>query len=167
MSNPEATFLELEDHVGAEHTHTQTETPAGVVVIEENDRAGDPGPLISQSLGIPIQTMAGGELITQFAHVNIEPSNAPCARDWQKAQTKDGVLACARIIPGTRVIETTAPPVVNVLQELHFRICDPPKALQGTRGRAASGGKPKRARKAKAKTATPPAAAGATTTQED
>ena len=127
---PALTYLRLLDTSGTAPTHTRT--PAGLEV--PNPRAGELDELNNIGVNIPIPTMVDGEIVNLTAPVSI--------RQAQKLEDGDvdvstRTLLRARIIPGTRIIETDCQPVIDLLQEMNFVHCDPPKTT--TRKPAAAG----------------------------
>lgn len=108
----DTTYLELVEGVGAEPTHLHG--TKGLIV--PNPKAGDPAPLTAIGVNIPMPTMSGKDVVTDVQKVVIR----------QAEQIGDNPLA-SRIIPGTRIVETTHPAVVNVLVDTgHYAVCDPP-----------------------------------------
>lgn len=101
-----------------------------------NERAGEPDPLTSIGLQIPVDTLvkdaAGKEHVLPVAsRVEIRPS----VQLGPPEKLVDDVFARARIIPGTRVVETDHPAVVNLLQQVGWAHCDPPKSEQSRTGK--------------------------------
>ncbi len=110
----ETTFLELLDHVGIEPSYRHHPDTGE---IEENPSAGEPGPLVEIGVQIPVPVMVGSD-------VGTETRTAPIQQHESLAEAGE---IKARIIPGTRIVETTAPAVVNVLISTgHYQQCDPP-----------------------------------------
>ncbi|MGH2878952.1 MAG: hypothetical protein ACRDK4_05010 [Solirubrobacteraceae bacterium] len=110
----QTTYLELVEGVGVEPTHVRDPKTGEE---KPHPKAGEPAPINHIGFQVPIPTMVEGELVMQTAAVTIsqEPSIDP-----------DNPVA-SRIIPGTRIVETNAPAVVNALLERgDFRLCDPP-----------------------------------------
>lgn len=113
-------FLELVEGVGMEPTHLHERDKHGD--HKENPKAGELGPLVRQGLPIPVPVQTdAGDVITQIRVCDIEP--AP--------EISAVTLIPARIIPGTRMIETISEPIAAALLQLGvFRICDPPATEQ-------------------------------------
>lgn len=110
----ETTFLELVEGVGVEPTHVR-DPKTGEETL--HPKAGDPGPLNHIGFQVPIPTMVGDDIVMQTAAVTI--AQAP-------AIDPDNPVA-SRIIPGSRIVETNAPAVVDaLLRRGDFRICDAP-----------------------------------------
>lgn len=115
MSN--TTYLELVEGVGVEPDFHHRENGLAV----PNPKAGDPAELREIGIRIPVPTMVGNEVINDARTVRIKPAPQIDPKDTLKS----------RIIPGTRVIETQAPAVVNALVSTgHYRVCDAPKSEQ-------------------------------------
>jgi hypothetical protein len=131
----ETTFLELLEGVGPESAFI-VDPKSGLDV--PNPKAGEPAPLTSVGVKIPFPTMVGKDVAEEQRTAEIVPL-PEIDPDWKARPVKDDtqVLACARIIPGTRIVETNAPPIVAALLASHWQECDPPK--QDTKARQAAG----------------------------
>ena len=129
----ETTFLELLEGVGKESDFKQDASG----LITPNPRAGEPAPLSCVSIKIPFPTMVGKEVVEEQRTAEII-ALPEIDEDWRARPVKAGVavLACARIIPGTRIIETNAPPVVEQLLNSHWQVCDPPVKARARSGEA-------------------------------
>jgi hypothetical protein len=114
----DSTYLELVEGVGVEadftrHHKTGLDIP--------NPKAGEPAPLCEIGIQIPVAVRIGNDVGTTTRSVQIKPLDSIDPDD----------PVASRIIPGTRIVETHAPAVVNVLVETgHYRQCDPPKTEQ-------------------------------------
>lgn len=125
---PEATltYLEALDHVGVVPSHyVDPETGLNV----PNPRAGEPDALNSIGINIPMPIMVGDDVVmtTRRAPIHVLDSLGP-----DGALVDDQHRFCrARILPGTRIVETDHAAVVNLLMETgHYRQVDPPKSVQ-------------------------------------
>lgn len=111
-------YLKLRDDVGVEPSHVVNE--AGVEI--PNERAGDPAPLNNIGIQIPMPTMIGKDVGTTTVRAAIEQS------DTLPAPLR------ARIIPGTRIVETDAPAVINLLTQTgQYELIDAPRSEQPRR----------------------------------
>jgi len=127
------TYLELEDHIGVEPSHVVCPKTGEDI---DNPNAGVPGPLVRQGIPFPIavNVQETGDTVTQIQVLDIQPAEDISAIG----------LIPARIIPGTRVIETTSDTIAAALLNIgHYRVCDPPVSMAQTRGRKA--GQPNKA----------------------
>lgn len=111
----ELTYLTPADDVGVESAFIVDEK-TGLDV--PNPKAGDPAPINEIGIRIPIPVMIDKELRTDVRRVSIKP------------QDKIDDTLRARIIPGTRVVETDHPAVVQVLTDGGYVRCDPPTKAQ-------------------------------------
>lgn len=108
---PDLTYLKLRDDVGIAPSHIVND--AGLEV--ENPRAGELDALNNIGIQIPMPTMIGTEVGMTTRRVEIKPG----------AELADPLRA--RIIPGTRIVETDAPAVINLLVASgDYAHCDPP-----------------------------------------
>jgi hypothetical protein len=132
----DVTFLELDEGVGVESDFVHKHDKHGAFL--PNEKAGDPGPLRSVGIHIPFPAMVGNDVIEEQRTAEIVPLDK-IDEDWKARPVNDETqkIACARIIPGTRVIETNAPPIVAALLGSHWHICDPP--AKDTKARQAAG----------------------------
>lgn len=124
-------YLELVEGVGVESDFHHEQDKHGLHL--PNPKAGDPAPLTSVGIQVPVPTKVdGGDIIETSRSVAISPRPDRVSSDWRENPVdEDGSIVVARIIPGTRVIETTAPPVANVLLGTgHYQPCDPPASEQ-------------------------------------
>lgn len=133
----ERTFLELDEGVGVESDSLHELDPKTGLYLA-NPKAGDPGPLQSVGVKIPFPVMVGKDVFEEQRTAEIV-ALPQIDEDWKARPVKEGtkVLACARIIPGTRVVETNAPPIVTALLASHWHEVDPPK--QDSKARQAAG----------------------------
>lgn len=110
------TYLALNDDVGT--------APAFVVDSKTgldipNPKKDEPEALNSIGVNIPIPTMVGDDVVEVTQRVTIDPGE------------KLGKEIPARIIPGTRIVETTHPAVVNLLlQTGQYKQVDAPRSEQ-------------------------------------
>lgn len=119
----ETIYLELVEGVGVEPPFTR-DPKTGLEI--PNDKAGEPQPLTHIGIQIPVPTMVGKDVIDTTAKAYIEQARA--------IDPKDPVQS--RIIPGTRIVETTAPAVVNLLLETgHYQQVAAPTSEQPHRPR--------------------------------
>jgi hypothetical protein len=128
---PDTMYLQLVDGVGAESDFRHEQDKDGLYL--PNPKAGDPAPLTSVGIQVPVPTkIEGGDIIETTRSVTIAPSDQRVSTDWRENPVgDDGAITVARIIPGTRVIETTAPPIANVLTATgHYQPCEPPASEQ-------------------------------------
>lgn len=110
---PDLMYLELLDEHGVETSHI-VDPDTGHEV--KNPRAGQPAPLNNIGIQVPVPVMVGDDVAMTTSRVPILVANE-----------LDELLG-ARIIPGTRIVETITPAVVNVLMDTgHYRRCDPPE----------------------------------------
>lgn len=116
-------YLTLPDTTGIEPAWTRS--PEGVEI--PNELAGAPQPLNNIGVGIPVPVMVDGEVMTSIARVHILPSPTPVDTDAPKVD-EHGRLLAARIIPGTRIVESGHPETTNVLLAEGLVPCDPPKS---------------------------------------
>lgn len=108
---PELTYLKLRDDAGIAPSHIVNDKGLEV----PNPRAGELDPLNNIGIQIPMPTMIGTEVGMTTRRVAIEPG----------AELADPLRA--RIIPGTRIVETDMPQVVNLLVATgDYARCDPP-----------------------------------------
>lgn len=118
MTDQPDVYLELLEHVGLAPSHVRL--PDGREV--ENPIAGEPEPLSNIRFQIPIPTMVGGELVMTTASSEAKPA------EQLDPRTK------TRIVPGTRLVHTQAPAVVEVLLNTGlYRVCDPPEKAAANR----------------------------------
>jgi hypothetical protein len=129
-------FLELLDHIGVEPSHYH-DPKSGE--IAEHPSAGELGPLVSEGCAYAVPTMVGKEIVQTTRHVKILPSDEPISDKPKPVADDSEVTTTARIIPGTRTIETNDPMLVGVLQQGGYQLVDPPKSQHVARGRGASG----------------------------
>lgn len=124
---PESTFLELVEGVGVESDFLHKQDKNGLWV--PNPKAGQPAPLTHIGVTVPVPTkIEGGDVIQTTRQVGIDP--APHI-------DPDDPIA-SRIIPGTRIVETHAAPVVEVLLSTgNYVQVDPPKS--DTKARQSAG----------------------------
>lgn len=123
----ETTYLELVDGVGMVPAFTRTKDGLEV----PNPLAGEPDLLNNIAFQVPVPTMVDSEIVETTVPVVIK--QAPEIDPADPLQT--------RIIPGTRIVETRAPAVVNVLLESgHYQRCDRPKTEQPRRPRGKTEG---------------------------
>ncbi len=111
---PDLVYLELNDDIGLETSH---------LVIDgqnvKNPKAGQPAELNNIGVQIPMPTMVGKEVAMTTSRATI-----------QVGEQRDEHIR-ARILPGTRIVETDHPAVVNLLIETgHYHQIDPPKTEQ-------------------------------------
>lgn len=112
MSPEKARYFELTQDLGVAPAYVRDDNGLEV----PNPRKDEPDPLTEIGITVPVPTMAGGEVISDARRAVI-----------RSRETRDDDLH-ARIIPGTRVVETTHPAVASVLLESgQYRECDPPK----------------------------------------
>lgn len=119
----EALFLELEDHVGLEPSHYEDKTGE----VKEHPNAGQPGPLVSEGCDYAVPTLVNGKIQGVKRHVQITVSESSCG-EIQPVALDQSVTTDARIIPGSRVIETTNPLLADVLCQGGYRRIDPPSS---------------------------------------
>lgn len=117
-SHVEDVYLELVEGVGLESAFRRE--LSGLEV--PNPRAGEPAPLSEIRFQIPIPVeLPNGDVGT----------TTTSAVAQQLDNIADSGLLRTRIIPGTRIVHTQAPAVVEVLQQTgHYRQCDPPTSEQ-------------------------------------
>ncbi len=109
---PEPVYLELLDEHGRAPSHKRTDSGLEI----PNPRAGDPDTLNNIGIQVQVPVLVDGEIAMTTSRIPIV-----CANEL------DEQLA-ARIIPGTRIVETTNPAVVNVLMQTgHYRQVAPPE----------------------------------------
>lgn len=125
MPKPTLTYLTLPDGVGVAPPFIR-DPKSGLDV--PNPKAGEPEPINNIGLQIPVPVMAGGEVADTTARVAIHPGPGLGAEG--ELVDDAGSFKRARIIPGTRVVETDHPAVVNLLTEAGYLQCDPPAAAQ-------------------------------------
>jgi hypothetical protein len=122
---PELVYLTPRDDVGPTPSHIVND--AGLEV--PNPEAGQPGVLTSIGITVPVPTMIGDEVGMTTRRAEI--AQLPALGDEGGMLDEEGRFVRARIIPGTRIVETDMPQIVNVLvaseQYVH---CDPPKSEQ-------------------------------------
>lgn len=119
---PNSRFLELLDDVGLAPSHT-VHKKTGLEVPNDGTHgrpaAGEPEPLSSITVSVPITRMIGKELVPDVVPVEIKPGE-------EFHEQLD-----ARIIPGTRTVECRHPALFDLLLNIgHYRECDPPKSEQ-------------------------------------
>lgn len=114
-TKPTSRFFELHDTAGLAPAFVRNDQGLEV----PNERVGEPDPLTEIGVNIPMPTMVGDQVATTTAHVAIRP-----------ADVLDEQLQ-SRILPGTRIVETTHPAVGSLLLEtgLYHEI-DPPRSVQ-------------------------------------
>lgn len=123
----ETTYLELVEGVGMESEFLHEIDPK-TGEYKRNPKAGQPAPLCEIKIPIPIPVMAGKEVVVTTRTVDIKP--------LERIDPDDPLEA--RIIPGTRIVETHAPEVVNRLVETgHYQVCDQPHSEQPRKPHAA------------------------------
>lgn len=116
------TFLELDEGVGPESSHITG--PDGHPV--ENPKADEPGELREQGLPMPVPVhVEGVGIVTDIRVTAI----------YQAEEISGITMIPARIIPGTRIIETNSDRIAAALLNLPFHVCDPPEGhpLNSTR----------------------------------
>jgi hypothetical protein len=123
----ETTFLELVEGVGPESDFI-VDPKSGLEV--PNPKAGQPGELKAIGFQIPLPVKVGKDIVYTTSKVEVGPADAI---------DPDNPVS-SRIIPGTRIVETNAPAVVNALLETgHYQQCDPPaQQKKGKGGEAAA-----------------------------
>jgi hypothetical protein len=131
-------FLELEDHIGIEPSHYHDPQTGEV---KEHPNAGEPGPLVAEGLAYAVPTLVGKEIVGVTRHVTIRPSEHPVGAGGKHVKLDEDVATDARIIPGTRQIETSNAELASILVQAGYRQVDPPKSQHVTRGKSASGEK--------------------------
>jgi hypothetical protein len=110
----ETTFLELVEGVGPESDFV-VDPKSGLEV--PNPKAGEPAELKAIGFQIPLPTQVGDDIVYTTSKVEVGPADAIDPEN----------PVASRIVPGTRIVETNAPAVVNALLETgHYQLCDPP-----------------------------------------
>jgi len=141
---PDTQFLELLDHIGVEPSHLHEIGKDGAPKVHPN--AGEPGPLTSEAFSYAVPVMVTNpvtgkqEVGSDVRSIRILPSDQP-VREGAVIDPEDPHLAVdARILPGTRQIETTNPQVVAILTDGggYVRV-DPPKSSAQTRAKNSKG----------------------------
>lgn len=103
-----------------------------------NPRAGQPAPLRELAFQVPVPTIIeqDGEQVLVNTTRRIPVVAAPeLGRDANQLFDGKGQFVRARIVPGTRIVETDVAPVVNALQANGWVLTDPPKEAQPHRPR--------------------------------
>src|SRR4051812_22211226 len=122
MANEKPRYFELHEHVGVESSHIVTETDEAGQVLEEkeNPKADELAPLASESMLVAFpRKVEGGDVISDVAAITILPENELTAE------------RPARIVPGTRVIETTDRRVSDaLLANGKYQEIDQPESLR-------------------------------------
>jgi hypothetical protein len=122
----ETLFLELDEGIGIEPSHVRDPKTGEEI---ENPNAGELGELRSQGLPIPVPVQVGNDIAETIQVATILPSEQVSAIS----------LVPARIIPGTRTIETSSDKIAAAILNLGvFHIADPPKSNAQTRAKAPS-----------------------------
>jgi hypothetical protein len=142
---PDVLFLELMDHIGVEPSHLHETDRDGAAKPHPN--AGEPGPLTSEAFSYAVPVMvkdpATGkqEVGSELRAATIEPSDQPIREGAVIAPDRPTLAVDARIIPGTRIIETTNPQIASILagDSGGYTRVDPPKSSAQTRAKAATG----------------------------
>lgn len=117
-SHVEDVYLELVEDVGLAPAFLRQ--PDGTEV--ENPAAGEPEPLNNIRFQIPVPVMVDGQLAMTTNSAHVVPGD-----DLDE-------VTLTRIIPGTRVVHTQAPAVVDVLMNTgHYRLVDPPERKAANR----------------------------------
>jgi hypothetical protein len=131
------TFWRLRDHVGPEPDLLEERDKEGD--HKRNPRKGEPGALVEQPVAIPFPAMQGDQVVIERREVVIRPSAEKAPEDWRESKLDGDSLTCARVLPRTRDIETTAPPVAEYLDGLgSYEQIDPPASEQPHRPKEAS-----------------------------
>lgn len=128
MPEPTLTYLTLPEGVGVASPFIR-DPKSGLDV--PNPKAGEPEPINNIGLQIPVPVMVDGEVADTTTRVPIQPG--PALGPEGQLVDNAGVFQRARIIPGSRVVETDHPAVVNLLQEAGLVPCDPPASAQPRR----------------------------------
>jgi hypothetical protein len=118
---PNSRFLELVDDVGLAPSHTVSKKGLEVPNDGTHGRpaAGEPEPLASIRVNIPVPVEVAGEVIADIRSIELKPS-----------ETFDDRLF-ARILPNSRIVECRHPALVDALLGTgHYREVDPPKSEQ-------------------------------------
>lgn len=118
---PNSRFLELVDDVGLAPAHTLSKKGLEVPNDGTHGRpaAGEPEPLASIRVNIPVPVQVEGDVITDIRSIELKPS-----------ETFDERLF-ARILPNSRIVECRHPALVDALLGTgHYREVDPPKSEQ-------------------------------------
>lgn len=115
-------YFELHEHVGIESSHlVAKKDPEGNVLEEkENPKADELAPLMAESMLVAFpKKIEGGEVVSDVVSIRIK----------QEPELTDE--RPARIIPGTRIIETTDHRVADaLLANGKYQEVDPPKSEQ-------------------------------------
>jgi hypothetical protein len=119
------TFLELGDGIGIEPSHVRDPKTGEEI---ENPNAGELGELRSQGLPIPVPVQIdNGDIAETIQVATILPGEQVSAIS----------LVPARIIPGTRTIETSSDKIAAAILQLGvYHVADPPKSSAKTRAKA-------------------------------
>jgi hypothetical protein len=130
MAQSKPRYFELHDHVGVEASHLVKEKDADGNVLEEveNPKAEDLAPLCSESMLVAFpKKVENGEVVEDVVAIRIKP-----AAELTEERP-------ARIIPGTRVIETTSHQVAAaLLANGKYQEVDPPASAQPRKPRNTS-----------------------------